>query len=181
MKYIILDLEATCEKDNRDFTNEIIEVGAVKVNENLEVVSEFSSFVKPVINPILTEFCKQLTTISQTDIDSAAEFKDVAEKFIAWIGNDSYVLCSWGFYDKTQLKKDCALHGVNTSWIRNHISLKHQHGKKIMGIEKGMGMSRALSKAGLGLIGTHHRGIDNAKNIAQLFVKYFEIWDFTIR
>jgi len=178
MKYIVFDLEATCEKDNRDFVNEIIEIGAVKINEDLEIVCEFSSFVKPVLNPILTDFCKKLTTISQKDVDDSAILKEVLDKFIDWIGEEDYMLCSWGFYDKSQFMKDCELHKVQTSWLKNHISLKHQHGKKIMGAQKGVGMGKALSAAGLNLRGTHHRGIDDARNIAQIFIKYFDIWDF---
>ena len=179
MKYIIFDLEATCEKDDKNFRNEIIEIGAVKINEKLEIVDEFCSFIKPILNPKLTDFCKELTTISQEDMDGADGFKEVLNRFINWVGEEEYILCSWGFYDKSQFKKDCELHNISTSWLKNHISLKHQHGKKIMGIEKGVGMERALNKAGLKLHGIHHRGIDDAKNIAQIFVKYFDIWDFS--
>ena len=179
MNYIIFDLEATCEKDNKNFTNEIIEIGAVKVSDGYEIVDEFTSFVKPILNPVLTDFCMNLTTIKQSDIDSAPLFKDALASFQEWIGNDTYWLCSWGFYDKAQLKKDCQLHRVDTNWLINHISLKHQHGKKVIGKEKGVGMQAALNKAGLKLEGIHHRGIDDAKNIAQIFIKYRDIWVYS--
>jgi len=159
------------------FQNEIIEIGAVKVNGNLEIVDEFSEFVKPVINPKLSDYCKELTTISQADVDAAELFPKVLSRFKEWIGED-YVLCSWGKYDKSQFERDCVRHNLDTIWLRNHISLKHQHGEKVGG-GKFVGMKAALKSAGLALQGTHHRGIDDARNIAQLFIKYFDIWDFS--
>jgi len=90
-----------------------------------------------------------------------------------------YIFFVAGFYDKSQFVKDCELHELSLSWLKNHISLKHQHGEKVLGKKKGVGMKYALDKAGLKLDGTHHRGIDDAKNISQIFIKYFDIWDFS--
>ena len=52
MNYIILDLEATCWENNRSLQNEIIEIGAVKVNTNGEVISEFCEFIKALGNTL---------------------------------------------------------------------------------------------------------------------------------
>jgi len=159
------------------FQNEIIEIGAVKVNETLEIVDEFSEFIRPVINPELSDFCKELTTISQADVNAADLFPKVLDRFTEWIDED-YVLCSWGKYDKSQFEKDCVRHKLDTAWLQNHISLKHQHGEKV-GNGRYYGMKAALKNSGLVLQGTHHRGIDDARNIAQLFIKYFDIWNFS--
>ena len=191
MNYIIFDLEATCVQSHystpnqsgrmrmmpaaKVFQNEIIEIGAIKVNDEAKIVDEFSMFIKPIINPELSAFCKQFTTITQEDVDKAVGFSSVLHEFREWIGND-YILCSWGLYDKNQLKKDCELHNLETGWMDNHISLKHQHGNKVIQ-RKPVGMERALKQAGLKLQGTHHRGIDDARNIAQIFIRYFDVWD----
>ncbi|WP_331281309.1 hypothetical protein [Paenibacillus sp. UNC451MF] len=66
---------------------------------------------------------------------------------------------------------------VNTIWLKNHISIKHQHGKMI-GRERGVGMERALHMLKLPLEGTHHRGIDDARNIAKIFAKIFDNLEF---
>lgn len=173
MNFIIFDLEATCWENDRSKRNEIIEIGAVKVSDKLEVVSDFQTFVKPKLNRQLSDFCKRLTSIAQEDIEKAPGFSEASYKFKEWIGPESFFLCSWGFYDKSQLKKDCELHKINTAWLTNHISIKHQHGK-LIGAEKGVGMERALKMLELPLEGTHHRGIDDARNIAKIFVKIFD-------
>ncbi len=177
MNYIILDLEATCWKD-RDLNkqNEIIEIGAVKINEQGESIGEFCEFIRPKLNPILSDFCKELTTIQQEDIDNADTFDLVIKRFKSWINIDEpYVLCSWGFYDKKQFEKDCDLYNLDIDWLTNHISVKQQYAK-IKNLKKPIGMGVALKKENLPLDGTHHRGIDDARNIAKIFKAYPGKW-----
>jgi len=186
MNYIIVDLEATCWENDRSTPNEIIEIGAVKLNENPLVIDEFQSFVKPMLNPVLSDFCKKLTSIQQEEVDQASSFVEVVREFQNWIGQD-YWICSWGLYDKKQFKHDCELYNLPTEWLRNHISIKHQHGKLLAGrlqsegkprrdikrVERGVGMETTLKMMNIPLEGTHHRGIDDARNITKIFVKLF--------
>lgn len=177
MKYIIVDLEATCW-ENKDHKNihEIIEIGAVCINKNKEIESEFTEFIKPVVNPVLSKFCTELTSITQKDVDAAETFDKVIERFKNWINiNEEFVLCSWGFYDKKQFVADCDLHKANTDQLKKHISLKHQYAE-IKKLSRPLGMGGALKMEKLKLDGIHHRGIDDAKNIAKIFLKHFKDW-----
>lgn len=178
MNYVILDLEATCWEDRSlKNTSEIIEIGAVRMNSEREITGEFSRFIRPQLHPELSEFCQSLTTITQEEIDAAASFPVVLGEFLHWIkeGNSSYQLGSWGFYDKNQFEKDCTLHSLDTAWLNPHISIKHQYAT-ITGAKRPMGMAGALKRESLDLVGTHHRGIDDARNITQIFLKYFHQW-----
>ncbi|MEK8132953.1 3'-5' exonuclease [Paenibacillus filicis] len=177
MNYIILDLEATCWENVRSNRNETIEIGAVKLNDKLEFVDEFQTFIKPIRNPWLSDFCKNLTSIKQEDVNKAPYFIEAINKFKDWIGEEEYFLCSWGFYDKNQLMTDCDLHKISNNWLLNHISIKHQHGKMI-GKGRGVGMERALQMLKLQLEGIHHRGIDDARNIAKIFIKIYDKLEF---
>lgn len=177
MHYIVFDLEATCweERDNR--RNETIEIGAVLINEKQEVISEFQQFVKPLMNPVLSDFCTNLTSIQQADVDDAPLFPEAIENFKTWFqeSEEDYLLCSWGFYDRKQLEHDAGIHGLEADWVAQHISLKHQYAK-FKGLRRAIGMKNALKKEKIALDGTHHRGIDDARNIAKIFVKYFDRW-----
>ncbi len=179
MHYIIVDLEATCWESRDGKRNEIIEIGATSVDEQLNIVGEFCEFIKPKINPELSNFCIQLTSIKQSDIDKALPFPESLKLFLDWIKSfsEDYLLCSWGHYDRVQFKNDCELHGLNYEWSNQHISLKHQYGK-IKKLKRPPGMKRALKVEGIPLKGTHHRGIDDAKNITKIFQKYYRDWDF---
>jgi 3'-5' exoribonuclease 1 len=64
MNYIIFDLEATCWEGWDKSRNETIEIGAVKISDEREIISEFSSFIKPLKHFILSDFCKSLTSIT---------------------------------------------------------------------------------------------------------------------
>lgn len=179
MNYIIVDLEATCWKKKGHFENEIIEIGAVCVDAIGQVCGEYGRFVQPIENPVLSDFCIDLTSIQQKDVDGAAAFPEVLADFLNWIATfgEDYWLCSWGFYDKSQFKKDCERHGLSIDWLEQHISLKHQY-KDIHLLRRPIGMVGALRREGISLEGTHHRGIDDARNIAKIFIHNFDYWTF---
>ncbi len=115
MNIIVMDLEAMCFKNDMNPEKmEIIEIGAVKLDsKSLKSVDEFSSFVRPIHRPILSDFCKELTSIRQCDIDKADDFKTVFTRLLDWIGESSYRIASWGEYDIKQLKIDCKRHGIS--------------------------------------------------------------------
>lgn len=178
MKYIVLDLEATCWKErSKGKQHEIIEIGALAISEEGKVLGEFSEFIRPVIHPELSPFCTELTSITQDQVDEAKTFPSVIQEFQDWIGvgKEEYWLGSWGFYDKKQFEKDCKFHSLDTAWLSPHLSIKHQH-QKILNLAKPLGMDRALSMESFELDGTHHRGIDDARNISKIFLKYLGKW-----
>ncbi len=175
MHHIIFDLEATCWDQHDRQDNETIEIGAVMVDDAGRTLSEFQTFVKPIRYPQLSAFCTKLTSIQQADVDDAPYFYEAQRQFRAWIGEGAYVLCSWGFYDRRQLEQDCALHNLAADWVTPHVSLKHQHAE-LRKVRRALGMDRAMEFEGLSLEGTHHRGIDDARNIAKIFVKYRGQW-----
>jgi inhibitor of KinA sporulation pathway (predicted exonuclease) len=84
--YIIYDLEATCwEHPPPGFVQEIIEIGAFRINAFGEVRGRFNRFVKPVVHPTLSPFCKDLTSIRQEDVNRARKFPEVIEEFMEWL------------------------------------------------------------------------------------------------
>lgn len=175
---IIFDLEATCKENDRTFDNEIIEIGAVKVSSTLEISEEFTTFVQPVANPKLTSFCTELTTITQAEVDGAPRFPEAFQAFRDWIGDTPFLLLSWGAYDRKQIEKDCIRWRLDADWVsQHHLNLKQLHAEQVLGGKKQVGMSKALSLAGLELNGTHHRGIDDARNIAAIFIHDQKKWD----
>jgi len=180
-KFVIFDLEATCyergvKNNNKplDFDNEIIEIGAVMLDSDGNEMGKFQSFAKPKLYPNLSDFCKQLTTIKQEDVDNADDLADVLINFINWC--DGATLVSWGFYDKTQLVKDLIRNDLEylLDDIEEHKSLKHLHAKWNNLRRQGIGLSKALVRENFKFEGTPHRGIDDAINIANIFRKYID-------
>ncbi|KAF9533379.1 ribonuclease H-like domain-containing protein [Crepidotus variabilis] len=94
--FLVVDVEGTC-KLGTDFNypNEIIEFPVCIVEWRdrsedglgsvLEVVDEFRSFVKPTWRPTLSNFCTQLTGITQEQVDSSPHFPEVLEHLEAFL------------------------------------------------------------------------------------------------
>lgn len=171
MKYVIIDLEATCWErgDKNRQPHEIIEIGAVILDENYNYLSKFTQFVKPPDNMVLTEYCTDLTTITQADINSAPPLSVAISKLEEWMGPvDGITFCSWGYFDKAQLINECNLHGIDYPFTDDHINIKIKFSTKLNRTKK-MGVKKALRILGIPFEGTPHRGVDDAIMIAKIF------------
>ena len=86
-RYLVVDFEATCEEKNSvDFPHEIIEFPGVLVNGRTgEQLSTFREYVRPTIQPKLSDFCTSLTGIDQETVDKASTFPTVLENFEKWM------------------------------------------------------------------------------------------------
>lgn len=170
--YLVVDLEATCcDKQltiKRD-EMEIIEIGAVMVHpESLTIIDEFQSFIKPIRHPILTDFCKSLTSIAQAQVNVAPTYPEAILLLKKWLsGYSNGVFGSWGDFDRKQFQQDSNFHKVPFPIAYPHVNLKQLFSDN-QGLPKRLGMAKALQMVGLPLDGTHHRGIDDARSIAKL-------------
>jgi inhibitor of KinA sporulation pathway (predicted exonuclease) len=167
---LVVDLEATCSDTDPTFDMETIEIGACWVGVDGSVIARFQSFVCPVANPVLTDFCSGLTGIRQTDVDAAPLFPvaaDALREFVSRHQQYGSVWVSWGAWDRKQLDRDSARYGVAAP-----IALPHENAKrrfaKTRRIGKEVGMVKACELVGLTLAGTHHRALDDALNVARL-------------
>lgn len=173
--YLVIDLEATCcDRGTIPLgQTEIIEIGAVMADaQSLQPVDEFDAFVRPVRHPLLTDFCVELTSITQSQVEAAQGFPEVLARLLQWA--NAYPNClfsSWGDYDRKQLARDCSFHRIRCPFPE-HVNLKRLFAQK-MGLRKADGMAPALRRVGLPLEGTHHRGIDDARNIVRLLPYIF--------
>jgi inhibitor of KinA sporulation pathway (predicted exonuclease) len=172
--YLIVDLEATCSNDGSVPRQEmeIIEIGAVMQNtRTFEVESEFQIFIRPVRHPQLTSFCTELTSITQEQVDSAPSFREGIEALKEWMYPFGDTLfCSWGHYDRKQFHQDCDYHQVAYPFRSDHLNLKLAY-SEATGQTKKPGLAEALKHLALEFEGTHHRGLDDARNIARIVRK----------
>ncbi|MEA5620348.1 3'-5' exonuclease [Cronbergia sp. UHCC 0137] len=178
--FLIVDLEATCcnQKSIPRHEMEIIEIGAVMLNgKTWEIDSEFQQFIQPVRHPQLTAFCTELTSITQSQVEAADFFPEVIPRFKEWIDLFPHsIFCSWGNYDKTQFIQDCKFHNVSYPFGSEHRNIKTEF-SEYLGVSRKFGMAEALNHLGLELQGTHHRGIDDARNIAAIY-RYMQTQKF---
>lgn len=103
MKYTILDLEWNSVFSPRlsGYFNEIIQFGAVKLDENLNTIDTFSTFVLPSEGKKLTELVMQLTNIRNEDLQDGIPFPEAFARFTDFLGDS--VLMTWGTCDVREL------------------------------------------------------------------------------
>jgi inhibitor of KinA sporulation pathway (predicted exonuclease) len=166
--YLVVDLEATCDDLGAipRHESEIIEIGAVLVEgQHLRPIAEQTLFVRPILHPDLTPFCTQLTTITQDMVEDALGFPAAAARLAAF--GAGALFCSWGAYDRNQLAADARRHGITPPLGPDHWNLKEAYAAAA-GTRRGLGTPSALRRLGIEPEGTHHRGIDDARNIARM-------------
>ena len=164
-----MDLEASCwEAAWARSRMETIEIGAVRLDGALQPVDEFETFIRPVAFPRLSSFCRKLTSITQEQVDAADTFPKTFARFVTWLGPGEWRLITWGAFDVGQFRLDCQRHDMTfpERLAEGHINLKVAFGKW-KGVKK-MGMAQALALLDIPLQGQHHRGIDDARNIARI-------------
>ncbi|XP_015117330.1 ERI1 exoribonuclease 3 [Diachasma alloeum] len=132
-KYLlVLDFEATCEKDVPITTPEIIEFPCLALNtQSWEVEKMFHRYIKPRVNPILSPFCIELTGIMQETVEDEKHFPQVLEDFCNWVerndfDGDKSAFVTCGDWDlKVMLPGQCAIDGLAVpEYLKTWINLK---------------------------------------------------------
>lgn len=180
VKFIIYDIEATCwEGRPPGMVQETLEIGACALDAYGRITGQFSRLIKPVIHPQMSHFCRNLTSISQVDVNRAQDFKRVVAEFKDWIGVDyeDYLLASWGDFDEEQLRADCRLHRMDDYWLDEHIDLKEQY-REIRKLPKKRGLKSAVKHEGYFWEGEEHRALPDAQNTAKIFQALIDMWRY---
>lgn len=101
MDMILVDLEWNGAPlySTGGYFNEIIEIGAVKVNERLETIDTFQSLIRPQVHKKLTGRVKRLTHISNDEVRGAMSFLAAMEIFRRWVGDGDNCFMTWGTGD----------------------------------------------------------------------------------
>lgn len=167
-KIIVIDIESTCWKENTSKdVNEIIEIGICPIDtKSGKVLEPRSIIVKPTYSTV-SEFCTNLTTLTQEDVDKGISFSNACSTLVNECETKKYVWASYGFYDRNQFEIQCERENVQYPFSYAHINVKILFAL-VNSLRRQVGMAEALKILKIPLKGTHHRGGDDAQNIAQI-------------
>lgn len=168
MNYIIFDLEWNqCPKSesNNDQNTpfEIVEIGAVKLNSDREMISEFSELIKPQIYQEMHYITSKLVHLQMEELQKGKPFPEVMARFLEWCGDDP-IFCTWGSLDLLELQRNMRYYGMPALSdrplkfydIQKLFSLAYEDGKSrrsleyaidMMNIKKDIPFHRAFSDA----------------------------------
>lgn len=169
---LIIDVEATCW-DNRDSKNsEIIEVGLSNVNlKTMKIDYKTSMMIKPV-NTEISPYCTRLTGITPAMVSdgNGIHLECACDVLRQDYLSHARVWGSYGNYDREIFKRNCDAQGIEYPFSNSHLNIKTI--AALFGrFSKEVGLKKALERYGLNFEGSHHRGVDDAYNIARLFLK----------
>jgi 3'-5' exoribonuclease 1 len=115
-RIVAVDVEATCwKKGVFSRKKETIEIAAVLLllDRAESRWPEFQTFVRPRRLPRLSSFCRELTGITQENVDSAPSFPEALRLFLDWLQpSEPVVVATWSHYDLWQLDLDLEAHGL---------------------------------------------------------------------
>lgn len=169
-KIIIIDLEATCWQGQipDGEVNEIIEIGLSVLDTVSGVITQNQGILIQPNYSKVSPFCTELTTITAELLHKEGiSFEQAIAQLIAEYQPESYTWASYGAYDLNMLQKQCSKFGMPYPMGKDHINVKTLFAAT-KGLSKPTGMNGALHILGIPLEGTHHRGVDDAKNIAKI-------------
>lgn len=183
MNHIVVDLEmntigkkhparAICHR-------EIIEIGAVLIDENLTEIASFRTYVKPECNDKINPEVEKLTGISYAMVENAPVFAEAFHMFTDWclgIGKE-FVIHAWSTSDYTQIKQEMRLKNYNPGKEEERITeIPWQDFQftidEYLGFERQISLQKALELAGIDFNGHAHDALDDARNTARLLSVY---------
>jgi inhibitor of KinA sporulation pathway (predicted exonuclease) len=166
---LVIDLESTCwdgpPPDGQ--VSEIIEIGVATIDvATLGRVEKRSILVKPVKSQV-SEFCTRLTTLTADHLKDAGALADATRILKKEFRSQDRLWASWGDYDRRQFERVCREFNVGYPFGTGHLNVKTLFAVA-HGLDHEVGLDGAYQRLGLTMEGTHHRGGDDAWNIAAL-------------
>lgn len=176
--YIVFDLEwnqgdAPVTQDGKTLAFEIVEIGAVKLNEKKEKIGEFSRLIKPQVHKHMHRITGKLIHLSMEDLEKGESFQKVASEFLEWCGDDPK-FCSWGPLDLTEFQRNLDFFGMP---LLSDRPLAFYDVQKLYSLAYDDGRSRksletAIDELGLPKDIPFHRAQADAEYTAKIFGRF---------
>jgi inhibitor of KinA sporulation pathway (predicted exonuclease) len=168
---LVIDVEATCWEGAPPAgqQNEIIEIGICTIDVRRRQREERESILVRPQRSRVSPFCTQLTTLTQEDVEGGISFEEACRLLLRKYQGDQRTFASYGDYDRNQFERQCRSFGVKYPFGPTHLNVKNLFALH-RGLHHEVGMEAALELLGLPLEGTHHRGGDDAWNIAAILL-----------
>lgn len=185
MQYVVVDLEwnGGYSKKTHGYFNEIIEIGAVKLDEHTNVVDTFHATIKPVVSKKLSKLVIGLTNITAEDLENGTTFTGMVKQFSRWLGNAPTAILTWSTTDLLVLMENCRYFmGKQEIPFLHHYMDFQVYAQQKMGVDNSqqLGLARAGEMLGIPEDDMSlHRALDDSKLTAAILQKVYEADSFT--
>ena len=174
MNYVVVDLEWNQAMSSKSsvfnklpihLRGEIIEIGAVKLDENLRPTEEFTVDVKPIYFKRMHYKVKKLTGFDAERLSRGIAFEDAFNQFRAWCGEDVTFL-TWGYDDKGIMEQNIIIHDLDWDWIAGWVNLQLIYNIQTGGDKNQKSLATAMEHFGIEQTRVAHDALGDAYNTA---------------
>ncbi len=173
MNYIVLDLEWNQRLKGQDritepvrLRGEIIQIGAVKLDENYSVTDRFKVLISPVYYKEMHRMVSEITNITTEDLQKGLSFPVAFEQFRNWCGDD-FVFLVWGIDDLDMLCDNMQLHNIDTSSVPTTYNLQLAFDNQVSKEHRQISLARAMEMLGEPAL-KFHDALNDALNTAHI-------------
>ena len=180
MYYITLDLEwnqayaqkalAIQRRLSCRLRGEVIQIGAVKLDKNMNICGSYQIIVKPKYYKKLHRHVSELTGITQEQMDVGTPLPEAAERFRKFCGKD-FVFLTWGPDDIPMLKENFNANGMDHAWLDNTYDLQKIFNKQTDGLNKQRSLEYAMEYYEIPMNLPAHDALNDAYFTAQVAQK----------
>ena len=150
MNYIIFDMEWNQPFPKKKILQipiklygEIIQIAAVKVDEDLAQIDSFNEIVKPVYYTKMDREVSELTEITEAEIEEGRPFADVITEFREWMGDDG-ILMTWGPEDMRMLEDNLIVHDMDYDWLPEEVDAQMLFDDLVTQEDRNFALSHAM-------------------------------------
>lgn len=186
MNYYILDLEwnGAYSQKWRRYVNEIIEIGAVRLNQNLDVADTFSVLIKPVIGKKISQTVSDLTGITQQEVEGGYTFAGAVAGLRKWIGKQQSqtAILTWSRSDLTVLLENCRyfMKLEHIPFLEFYADVQGYCEQKLsIGAGEKLALDTAVQLLEIADTGHSHRALDDCIQTAAVLKKLYDPVSFT--
>ena len=174
MNYIVLDLEwnqamssdsAVFKKLRIHLRGEIIEIGAVKLNEDMTPGEEFTIDVRPQFFRRIHYKVKKITGFDKERLAHGVPFPDALEQFHQWCG-EAVTFLTWGIDDQGIMEQNIIIHDLDWDWISGWLNLQTIYSMQTVGQRVQRSLSSAMEHFGIEQTRVAHDALGDAYNTA---------------
>ena len=172
MKHVVVDLEMNpvsreFREVRRKLNEEVIEIGAVRLDENFQQEAEFQCYVKPEYGPI-KKHITSLTGITQAMVADKKTY--AACFFVDWVGEEETKIYSWSMSDIKQLRSECRykLPDFDIEWLNERWVDLQQEFDDRLGLHNSLALKHALGAMDHKFEGTQHTALADAINTSAI-------------
>ena len=174
MKHVVVDLEMNpvsreFREVRRKLNEEVIEIGAVRLDENFQQEAEFQCYVKPEYGPI-KKHITSLTGITQAMVADKKTYAACFQDFVDWVGEEETKIYSWSMSDIKQLRSECRykLPDFDIGWLKARWVDLQQEFDDRLGLHNSLALKHALGAMDHKFEGTQHTALADAINTSAI-------------